>query len=345
MARCGGRLVTGGDDKAVKLWSMQPWLLLYTLRLPEPPIMLALPNPDTVLAVTPGYGAFLFTGAGDAARPAPLRARGFALPETQPARAACAAAWDQYLAVGSRDGGVRVYDTYSGSMVSMARPHGSSRVLCMLHARHGNRDVLFSGGSDGRVAVTDMGSMLCLAETSIGQGGGAVIHLGLDARRGLLLGVRTRAPGQRIMWDVGIGLSAIPTQPTLHQATGQAGATPARLGMVWQHQPPVPSLAGSRPVIGLVALDYGCTFAISAHTSLDLVSGSGTMVQCRVVILPFRSRLPSNQGHGPSYIIDCSSNDEYPDRYSSMCEDGGLPLVHGTEAGKVALWTCRVVSE
>ena len=77
------------------------------------------------------------------------------------------------------------------------------------------------------------------------------------------------------MWDVGIGLSAIPTQPTPPQATGQADATPARLGVVWQHQPPVPSLAGSHPVIGLVALDYGGTFAISAHMSLDLVSVSG----------------------------------------------------------------------
>jgi hypothetical protein len=129
---------------------MHPWTLLCTLRLPEPPIMLALPNPETVLAVTPGCGAFLFPGAGGAVRLAPPRARGFALPETQAARATSAVAWDQYVAVGSRDGGVRVYDTYSGSMVSMARPHGSSRVLCMLHARHGDRDVLFRWAAHAR---------------------------------------------------------------------------------------------------------------------------------------------------------------------------------------------------
>ena len=67
------------------------------------------------------------------------------------------------------------------------------------------------------------------------------------------------------------------------------------------------------------------------------------MVQCRGVILPSRSILPSNESHGPSYIIDYPSNVEVPDRYSSMCEDGGLPFVHGTEAGKVALWTFKFV--
>ncbi|KAL4421757.1 hypothetical protein ABPG77_009740 [Micractinium sp. CCAP 211/92] len=127
----------------------------------------------------------------------------------------CACAWDQFCAVGCADGTVRVLDLFSGACSKLLRLHGSRGVAALQAVRGpGGADLFVSGGSDGRLLITDVASGLTLAEAVAPRGEADVrlACLALDPVSGLLLAGGSEA-ACRILhrWSAGQHLRGLPS--------------------------------------------------------------------------------------------------------------------------------------
>ncbi|KAL4431456.1 hypothetical protein ABPG75_006712 [Micractinium tetrahymenae] len=144
----------------------------------------------------------------------------------------CACAWDQYCAAGCADGTVRVLDLFSGACSKLLRLHDSRGVAAVQAVRGpGGADLLVSGGRDGRLMITDVGSGLALAEATVPRG---VACLALDPESGALLAGGGETACRTLHgWSAGRRLRGLPSPAQRLQMArnAQLPALPALRGL------------------------------------------------------------------------------------------------------------------
>lgn len=123
----GTLLVTASADTTARVWDLATTRQVAKLCHHEPQIFARLLSPSLVLTAGPTQTTLWRLPPEEAA---PRVVRTFHQGQSP---AACATAWDNYVALGCSDGAVRVYDVFSGCMTKLHRLH-RGRVTALQHS-------------------------------------------------------------------------------------------------------------------------------------------------------------------------------------------------------------------